>query len=96
MVEETNTEKDSRTGLERIELKRKIGEKERILEQKRVAGGAIETKEQLHGVEDGLPLLHFNITSFHLLQQAKNLIVISVKQPIPLVFSLFFFIPSHI
>ena len=49
--EEEQTERDTATGVERIELRRRLGEQERVIEQQRVAGGDIQTHEQLHGVD---------------------------------------------
>lgn len=53
VVQETRTERDSRSNFERIELKREVGGKSKVVEKRRIDGGEIETHEQLNGVEEG-------------------------------------------
>lgn len=50
VAEQQRTERDSGTGLERIELRRGIGDSWRHVEQSRVAGGPTRSRETLHNV----------------------------------------------
>eukprot|EP01105_Mastigella_eilhardi_P001697 TRINITY_DN12022_c0_g1_i1.p1 TRINITY_DN12022_c0_g1~~TRINITY_DN12022_c0_g1_i1.p1 ORF type:complete len:270 (-),score=77.44 TRINITY_DN12022_c0_g1_i1:76-885(-) len=53
VVEEQRTERDSRSGVQKMEIHRKLMERSRRIEQRRVADGPVETKEELRGVEAG-------------------------------------------
>lgn len=53
LLQETSTERDSRIGLESIQLKRNVNGKEKTIAKKRIGGGSIETHETTHGVEQG-------------------------------------------
>ena len=53
VMEQTETHRDSRNGVERVRVTRRVGDKEKTIEQKRVKDGKITTTEKSKGLKDG-------------------------------------------